>query len=382
MSENEGNDREEGRTSGGDDGAVRRPRRRRLRVTLLVLGPLAVLLVGGYVYMNSGRHVTTDDAYVKASTVAVSAQVAGPIVHMRVTENEHVEAGDVLFEIDDDTYRVAAERARAQLETVHSMLLGLVASYHQQVEQLKLARTNEAYKKREYERKQSLLKQHLASESDVDEARNDYDDASQQIPIIEQALAQLRAQLGGDTTIGPEDHSAYRTAKATLESAELDVAHTVVRAPFDGIASKVPEPGTYVTPGSPVMGLVSDKSIWVEANYKETELTHVAPGQSVEVRIDTYPDHAWHGTVQSIAQATGAEFSVIPAQNATGNWVKVTQRIPVRIALDIRADDPPLRAGMSAIIDIDTRYVRTTPRLLGFLVRKPEPLPEPVAGRD
>jgi membrane fusion protein, multidrug efflux system len=382
VSENEGNDREEGRTSGGDDGAVRRPRRRRLRVTLLVLGPLAVLLVGGYVYMNSGRHVTTDDAYVKASTVAVSAQVAGPIVHMRVAENEHVEAGDVLFEIDDDTYRVAAERARAQLETVHSMLLGLVASYHQQVEQLKLARTNEAYKKREYERKQSLLKQHLASESDVDEARNDYDDASQQIPIIEQALAQLRAQLGGDITIGPEDHSAYRTAKATLESAELDVAHTVVRAPFDGIASKVPEPGTYVTPGSPVMGLVSDKSIWVEANYKETELTHVAPGQSVEVRIDTYPDHAWHGTVQSIAQATGAEFSVIPAQNATGNWVKVTQRIPVRIALDIRPGDPPLRAGMSAIIDIDTRYVRTTPRLLGFLVRKPEPLPEPVAGRD
>ena len=137
-----------------------------------------------------------------------------------------------------------------------------------------------------------------------------------------------------------------------------------------------------MTPGSPVMGLVSDKSIWVEANYKETELTHVAPGQSVEVRIDTYPDHAWHGTVQSIAQATGAELSIIPAQNATGNWVKVTQRIPVRIALDIRPGDPPLRAGMSAIIDIDTRYVRTTPRLLGFLVRKPEPLPEPVAGRD
>ena len=382
MSENEGNDREEGGTTAGDSGAIRKPRRRWLRVTLLVLGPLAVLLIGGYLYMNSGRYVTTDDAYVKASTVAISAQVAGPIVHMRVAENEHVKAGDVLFEIDEDTYRVAAERAQAQLETVHSMLLGLVASYHQQVEQLKLARTNEAYKKREYERKQSLLKQHLASESDVDEARNDYDDARQQIPIIEQALAQLRAQLGGDVTNGPEDHSAYRTAKATLESAELDLAHTVVRAPFDGIASKVPEPGTYVTPGSPVMGLVSDKSIWVEANYKETELTHVVPGQSVEIRIDTYPDHTWDGTVQSIAQATGAEFSVIPAQNATGNWVKVTQRIPVRIALDIRADDPPLRAGMSAIIDIDTRYVRTTPRLLGFLVRKPEPLPEPVAGQD
>ena len=172
------------------------------------------------------------------------------------------------------------------------------------------------------------------------------------------------------------------TARAALESAELDLEHTVVRAPFDGIASKVPEPGAYVTPGSPVMGLVSDKSIWVEANYKETELTHVAPGQSVEIRIDTYPGQTWHGKVQSIAQATGAEFSVIPAQNASGNWVKVTQRIPVRIALDIGAGDPPLRAGMSAVIDIDTRYVRTSPSLLSFLVRKPEPLPEAVAGRD
>ena len=382
MSENEGN-QDEVRSAAGNNGTAAAPRRRRwLRVTLLVLGPLAVLLVGSYVYMNSGRHVTTDDAYVKASTVAISAQVAGPIAQVRVAENEHVREGDVLFEIDDDTYRVAVDRARAQLETVHSMLLGVAASYQQQVEQLKLARTKAAFNKREYERKQSLLKRHLASESDVDTARNDYEVAEQQIPIIEQALAQLRAQLGGNANLKPEDHSAYRTVRAALESAELDLEHTVVRAPFDGIASKVPEPGAYVTPGSPVMGLVSDKSIWVEANYKETELTHVAPGQSVEIRIDTYPGQTWHGKVQSIAQATGAEFSVIPAQNASGNWVKVTQRIPVRIALDIGAGDPPLRAGMSAVIDIDTRYVRTSPSLLSFLVRKPEPLPEAVAGRD
>jgi len=262
------------------------------------------------------------------------------------------------------------------------MLLGLVAAYDQQLEQLKLARTNEAFNKREYERKQSLLQQHLAAQSDVDETRHDYDVASQQIPIIEQALAQLRAQLGGDVSLEPEGHSAYRTARAALESAELDLEHTVVRAPFDGVASQVPEPGAYVAPGTPVMGLVSDKTVWIEANYKETDLTHVAPGQAVEVGVDTYPGHEWHGTVQSIAQATGAEFSVIPAQNATGNWVKVTQRIPVRIALEIERDDPPLRAGMSAEIDIDTRYVRTTPGMLRFLVRMPEPLPEAVAGRD
>jgi len=382
VSENEGNP-DEGRTASGKDEAAPLPSHRRwLRVTLLALGPLAVLMVGSYLYMNSGRHVTTDDAYVKAATVAISAQVAGPIVHVRVAENEHVHAGDVLFEIDDSADRVAVASAQAQLETVRSMLLGFVASYRQQLEKLKLARTDEAYNKREYERKQALLKQHLASESDVDEARHDYDVAQQQIPIIEQALAQLRAQFGGDVNIGPEEHSAYRTAKAALESAELNLDHTIVRAPFGGVASKVPEPGAYVTPGSPVMGLVSDESVWIEANYKETELTHVTPGQSVVIEVDTYPGHEWHGSVQSIAQATGAEFSIIPTQNASGNWVKVTQRIPVRIAIDLGQDDPPLRAGMSAEIDIDTGFVRTTPKLLSFLARKPRPSAEAVVGRN
>lgn len=360
-------------------GEPKEPRRRWLRLGLLVIGPLAAMLAGAYVYMNSGRYVETDDAYVKAASVAVSAQVAGPISHIGVVENQRVRKGDVLFEIDDQSYRVAVERAKAQLDTVSSMLQGLVASYQQQVEKLDLARTNAAYTKREFERKNALLSQNLSSAADVDAAQNDYDVARQQILIIEQALAQLRAQLGGDVTRRPEDHSAYKTAKATLDSAQLDLAHTVVRAPFDGITSKVPEPGAYVTPGSPVMGLVSDKTIWVEANYKETELTHVQPGQSVEIRVDTYPGHEWQGKVESIAQATGAEFSVIPAQNATGNWVKVTQRIPVRIAIETGPEDPPLRAGMSTVIDIDTRHVRTVPKLLGFLVRQPEPLPGPFA---
>jgi membrane fusion protein (multidrug efflux system) len=373
---------EEKRAASDEKGESKKPRRRWLRFGLLVFGPLALLLAGAYVYMNSGRYVETDDAYVKAATVAVSAQVAGPIAKIAVTENQHVHKGDVLFEIDDDAYRVAVKRARAQLDTVDSMLLGLAASYQQEVEKLNLARTNAAYTKKEYERKHALLKQNLSSAADVDEAQNDYDVARQQIPIIEQALAQLRAQLGGDVTRRPEDHSAYQTAKANLDSAQLDLEHTVVRAPFDGIASKVPEPGAYVTPGNPVMGLVSDKTIWIEANYKETELTHVEPGQAVEIRIDTYPGHEWHGRVESIAQATGAEFSVIPAQNATGNWVKVTQRIPVRIAIESGQNDPPLRAGMSAVIDIDTRHVRTVPKLLGFLVRKPKPLPQPFATMD
>ena len=343
--------------------------RRVLRMALLLLGPLLVLLGGAYVYMNTGRYAETDNAYVKADTVVISAQVAGPIAHVAVRENERVRAGDVLFTIDDREYRVAVERGEAQLEAVQAFIAGLQASYQQRLEELKLARTNVAFAERELERELSLAERQLGSDADVDKVRHEFDIATQQIPIIEQALAQLRAQLGGQIGLKLEGHAAYRTAKSMLDRAALDLDHTIVRAPFDGVASHVPKVGRYAAPGAAVMSLVSDRDVWVEANYKETELTHVDAGQPVLVRVDTYPDAEWRGRVDSISQATGAEFSVIPAQNASGNWVKVAQRIPVRITLDVRPGDPPLRAGMSAIVEIDTGFERPAPRLMGFLQR-------------
>ena len=379
------------------------PRRRRwLRTSLLVLGPLAVLVVGAYIYMNTGRYSETDNAYVKSDMVLVSAEVGGPIKRIAVRENERVQAGDVLFEIDDAPYRVLVKRGESQVEAVQSFVTGLEHSYKQQLEQLELAKIDVAYNEHELERQQGLAARKLGTEADVDSARHDFEVAKQQIPIIEQALAQLRAQIGGQiapelgsqmatlgaqtapelgTQIAPElgghgelggnsffdGNAAYRTVKSMLEDAKLDLAHTIVRAPFDGIVSHVPTVGHYVAPGSPVMSLVSDHDVWVEANYKETELTHVEPGQPVTIRIDTYPDHEWRGKVESISPATGSEFSVIPAQNASGNWVKVAQRIPVRISVDVRPGDPPLRAGMSAIVEIDTGFERPAPRFLSFL---------------
>ncbi len=179
--------------------------------------------------------------------------------------------------------------------------------------------------------------------------------------MAERALDQIRARLGGDLDRPVTEQAAYLAAKSMRDAAALDLEHTVVRAPFDGIASKVPTLGQYVQPGAPVMTVVADHDMWIEANYKETDLTHVAVGQPVDISLDTYPDRHWRGRVESISQATGAEFSVIPAQNATGNWVKVTQRIPVRIAIERRADDPELRSGMSAIVDIDTGHERPRP---------------------
>jgi membrane fusion protein, multidrug efflux system len=229
------------------------------------------------------------------------------------------------------------------------------------MEQLALARTNAAYEQRELDRLSGLVERKLASEVDVDEQRHERDVAAQEVQVAERTLDQIRARLGGDLDRPVTEQAAYLAAKATRDAAALDVEHTVVRAPFDGIASQVPTVGQYVQPGAPVMTVVADTGMWIEANFKETDLTHVASGQPVDIRIDTYPDRHWRGRVESISQATGAEFSVIPSQNATGNWVKVTQRIPVRVAIETRGDDPELRTGMSAIVGIDTGHERPAP---------------------
>jgi membrane fusion protein (multidrug efflux system) len=348
---------------------VRRSRGRTLRWLLLTAGPLLVLAVGGYIYLNSGRYAETDNAYVKADTVTVSTAVPGIIVKVAVEENQPVEAGDLLFVIDPESYELARDRAKAQLEAVRSFVEGIEASYRQAMAQLELAKTDVRYAERDVEREQALADRDLGSESNLDAAKHTLDTARQQIPIIEQRLAQLKAQLGGQPHLSIENHPAYRTIKATLESAETDLERTVVRAPFDGIVSHVPLEGAYAAPGTPVLSVVATDNLWVEANFKETQLTHVAVGQPVVIRFDTYKGREWHGSVQSISPATGAEFSVIPAQNASGNWVKVAQRIPVRIRLDEAPSDVTLRAGMSAVVEIDTGYARPAPLFLSFLQR-------------
>jgi membrane fusion protein, multidrug efflux system len=336
-----------------------RARRRWLRHALLALGPLLVLVVGGYLWLTGGRYVGTDNAYLKADQVAISAQVSGPIAAVAVVENQHVAKGDLLFRLDPAPFEVALRQAEAELQKVGSDIAALKASYQAKTEELALASSNLAFAQREFERQSALREKKVVAAAQLDRAQHDLDVAQQQLAMLRQDQARLLAGLNGDPDSPIEEHPSWRAAEAARDAAALDLAHATVTAPFAGAACNKPELGHYVSAGAPVMSIVADDGVWIDANFKETDLTHVRPGQAATVEIDTYPGRTWPAMVTSISQATQSEFSVLPAQNATGNWVKVVQRIPVRIAIQTEPGDPPLRAGMSTYVEIDTGEQRS-----------------------
>lgn len=346
------------------DTEQRQTRRRHLRRTLLLGGPIVVIVAGTVLWLMSGRYVGTEDAYVKADKVTVSAETSGPITQVTARENQRVRAGEELFRIDDRPYRIALAKADAQMLAVVADISGMKASYQQKIEELQLARTNSAFAEREYQRQLELSKQHLNSRVQLDDAKHKLDIARQQISVTEQEQAQYLTRLNGNASLPATAHPNYLEAKAARDSAALDIERSVVHAPFDGVASKVPQLGQYINSGNAVMSVISTDDIWIEANFMETDLTNVHVGQSVQVEVDTYPGREWSGQVQSISQATGAEFSVLPPQNASGNWVKIVQRIPLRIAIKPEANDPPLRVGMTASVKIDTGEKHKLKKLL------------------
>ena len=343
------------------------PRRRRaLRRVLLTAGPLLVALVAGGMYLSGGRYAGTDNAYVHTHMVTVSADISGRVVGLDVKENQHVSAGDVLFQLDPEPLQITVDRARADLESTRNEIIGLKAAYAQRQEDLKAAQSTAGMNQRELERREKLVADKIISQSDYDEARNNYDVASRQAAGIRQDISRIISELGGDPNIAPEDHPKYKAAQATLEQAELDQRRGTVKAPASGIVSQVDalRPGDYINAGAPVFSVVSDNDAWIEANLKETDLTYVKAGQKAEITIDSYPGETFTAVVDSVGMATGAEFSVLPAQNASGNWVKVVQRIPVRLHVIDGPKDATLRAGMSAVVEIDTQHRRA---LLGML---------------
>jgi membrane fusion protein, multidrug efflux system len=336
---------------------------RALRWILLVLVPLLVAAVAVGVYLKSGRFVETDNAYVKADKLPISAEVTGAVKEVLVADNQAVTAGQLLFRIDAAPYRVAVSRAEARLSQVRTDLAAMRAGYRARQAEIAVARTRLSFAQKEQQRQADLVARNFVTASRFDEARQSADLAGLQITAMEQDLARIAATLGGSADASVERHPSFRAAQAELEQAQLDLARVEVLSPVAGIASRPPKRGQYLSAGTTAMALVASGNLWVEANLTETELTHVRVGQAATIHVDTYPDRSWQGTVDSLSPATGAEFSVIPAQNATGNWVKIAQRVSVRIRLDPGEDQTQLRTGLSTSVVIDTGYRR---RLLGL----------------
>jgi membrane fusion protein (multidrug efflux system) len=330
---------------------------------LAVIPALIVVIAVGF-YLFSGRYMQTENAYVRADIVAVVPEVAGRISSVAVEENQLVESGALLFSIDSERYDIALEKARSELADVETQIRIMKASYQEKQQELEVAKSNFDFAQREYQRQGELARKHAVSDSVLDSYHHKMRLAGQEIVQVQKGLQRIRAGLNGDPDIAIENHPLYQKAKAALNVARKDIEDTRVLARFDGIASKTPVEGEYVSPGRSAMSLVSIANTWVEANLKETQLTHIQPGQSVDVEVDAYPDQAWKGHVGSIAGAAGSEFSVLPAQNATGNWVKVVQRIPVRIELDKAPDHIRLLSGMSVSVSIDTGWHTRGPALL------------------
>ncbi|GGO80359.1 membrane protein [Marinobacterium nitratireducens] len=328
-------------------------KRFRGRIALMLAIPLLVVSVAVAFYLSGGRFVETDNAYLKANKAPISSEVSGRVQEVLVRDNDSVERGDVLFRIDPAAFETALQRADARLAGVRTELEALQESYRQKQAEIGEADTDLGFWQREAGRQEQLARKGAVSQSQLDESRHNADMARQKKATLELELRRLAAELAGGPGRPLEQHPDYRVASAELEQARLDLARTEVRAPFSGHVSQLPEPGEYITQGKAAAVLIGD-DIWVEANFIEADLTHVSEGQPVNIRLDIFPDHHWAGTVESLSPATGAEFAVIPAQNATGNWVKIPQRVTVRIRLDKESAGPQLRAGLSALVEVDT----------------------------
>jgi len=341
-------------------------KRRRWRRLLLALGPVVVIAISGYLYLNGGRYQGTDNAYVKAHMTSIAPEVSGRVVSVPVHENQPVKQGDVLLQIDPEPLKITLAGAQAELAGARNDIDALKAAYRQRQTDLQMANDNIGLAQREYGRRQKLFAAKTISESDFDEARNSYSVAQAQAAGVKQDINRILSDLNGNPDIAPEDHPKVQAAQAKVAQAELDLRRATLYAPTDGVVSQIDNirPGTYLTAGRPAFSLVGDQNVWIDANLKETDLTFVRPGQTATVTVDTYPGVDFKAEVESVGAATGSEFSALPAQNATGNWVKVVQRIPVRLKIAQTADQPPLRAGMSVEVEIDTGHTRSLPSLI------------------
>lgn len=343
--------------------------RRRRRALLLVVLPLIALVGGVAFYLSGGRYVTTDDAYVGAQKVLITPDISGKVEKIVVREGQHVNQGDILFEIDPVPFRLAFQQAKATLDTARTNYDNLVSNVRIYGQMGDLAQQGVDLKQRDVERKSTLVKSNAGSQLDLDNSATSLVTARAQLELLKQQISTAKNQLLGNPELPLEEFPPYAQAKAALEQAQRNLDHSVLRAPISGTATQVDNIhlGRFVAAGTPILSVIDDAKPWVDANPKESDFTYVAVGQPVTIDVDAFPDHVFNGTVGSLSPGTGAQFAILPPQKATGNFVKVVQRVPVRIALD--ANDKmvrKLKAGMSSYVSIDTGHRRSLAAILGL----------------
>ena len=346
---------------------VRQLRRRQwTRWALFALLPL-VLIVAGYWYVTGGQVMSTDDAYVNAEKVGISTDVSGIVKDVDVTNNQYVTAGQILYRLDPRQFQIAVDSAKANLAQVALTLDAMKQDYKRMLSDVAAQQAQVDLDQTNYNRAEMLLHNGAGTQATYDQAKYALQtDTSKLQSLQEQAQVQL-ARLGGNADTPTTELPQYLQAKAQLDEAQRQLNDTVVKAPFSGIVTDVPAtaPGRYLAASTTAFYLVDTDHVWVDAQPKETELTHVRAGQAATVTVDTYPNAVWQATVQSISPAAAQEFALLPAQNTSGNWVKVVQRVPMRIRLDTSDKTlPPLRAGMSVVVNVDTGHARGFPDFL------------------
>src|ERR1700761_3765590 len=343
--------------------------RRYRRFLLLVVLPLVAVLAGVVFYLSGGRYVTTDDAYVGAQKVLITPDISGKVEKVVVKEGQRVTKGDVLFEIDPVPFKLALQQAQAavdQSKTTYNNLIANIKIYDQMAD---LMQQTIDLKAKDVDRKSTLAKSAFGSQLDLDNSSAALVTARAEWAFVQQQLSSAKTQLLGNANLPLEEFPPYYQAQAALGIAERNLDHTVMRAPMDGIATQVDQIqlGRFVIAGSPVFSVIDTQKPWVDANLKESDFTHITTGQQVDIDVDAFPDHVFKGTIGSLSPGTGAQFAILPPQNATGNFVKVVQRLPVRIYFD--SNDrwvQKLKAGMSAYTTIDTGHRRSLAALIGL----------------
>jgi len=350
--------------------ADRKKNRKPGRTALMVALPAAMIVIGGYVWITGGRYQETENAYLQQPKVTISAEASGRVVESHVADNGVVKKGDVLFVIDPEPYRIALEQAEASLSAARLGIGQLRATYSQAIAKQKAAQNDVDYYRSELDRQNTLSSKGITSKATLDETKRNLTAATDALASANEAVTGALAALGGNPDIATDDHPTVKAALAARDRAHYSLKQTTVTAPADGVLAQASsfQAGQLVSAGAALFALVENQDSWVEANFKETQLTHMRPGQEAEITFDTYPDQPVKATIQSIGAGTGSEFTLIPAQNATGNWVKVSQRIPVR--LSVEGAGMALRTGMSATVEVDTGVSRGLPDFFGTTTAK------------